>query len=112
MAVRIEIANKVKFKIEGTIANEAGADEKFDFLVTAERINAEGVRNLIDERGDEPIVDFLVTVIEGWAGVLDPAGQAVAFSEASLRTLLTNIPGLAQLVFTRYLREIGAKAKN
>jgi hypothetical protein len=112
MAIRIEIANKVKFKVEGTIANEAGAEEKFDFSVTAKRINAEGVRNLIDERGDEPIVDFLVTVIEGWAGVLDAAGQAVAFSESSLRALLTNIPGLAQLVFTRYLREIGAKAKN
>lgn len=75
MAVRIEIANKVKFKVEGTIANEAGADEKFDFSLTAKRINAEGVRTLIDERGDEPIVDFLVTVVEGWAGVLDGADR-------------------------------------
>jgi len=51
-------------------------------------------------------------VVEGWAGVLDGAGQAVPFSEDSLRKLLGNIPGLGQLVFTRYLREIGAKAKN
>ena len=112
MALRIEIANKVKFKVEGTIANEAGPDEKFDFALTAKRINAEGVRTLVDDRGDEPIADFLAGVIEGWSGVLDGAGQPVAFSQDSLRTLLTNIPGLAQLVFTRYLREIGAKAKN
>ena len=112
MALRIEIANKVKFKVQGTIANEAGADEKFEFSLTAKRINSEGVRALVDERGDEPMVDFLASVMEGWSGVLDSAGQPVAFSQESFRTLLTNIPGLAQLVFTRYLREIGAKAKN
>lgn len=112
MAIKIEVSKKVKFKVDGATTGEDGRDEKFDFTLVAKRIDGDEVKRLVEDNGDQSIIDFLLTVVESWAGVLDAAGQSVSFTEDHFRTLMRNIPGLAQLTFARYLREIGAKAKN
>lgn len=117
MALNIVISPSVRFKVAGSITTEDGKDAPFDFWLTAERLkDTAEVQGYLDSIKDAdpsartPVTDALALRITGWDGVKS-GSQAVDFSDASLRALL-NMPGMALLVHSRYLRECGAKEKN
>jgi len=117
MALNIVVSPSVRFKVTGTIAGEDGRDVPFDFWLTADRLkDTADVQAYLDEIKDSdpsartPVTDALAKRVTGWDGVKSGA-DVLPFADASLRAML-NLPGMALLVHSRYLRECGAKEKN
>lgn len=110
MAIKIVVSSTVKFKVRGTLKDEAGTDQPFDFWLTCRRLDAEQIQAKLRE-GETSVVDFMVDVIEDWSGVKDEDDKALAYTEAAYREL-AKIPGVAQVAFRSYLTESGAKEKN
>jgi hypothetical protein len=111
MAIKLTISNKVKFKVEGTIKDADGVDQPFNFALTCKRLDAEELQRRFAASQDSTLGEFLEEITLDWAEVKDDAGQALAYSADSLKSLLRS-PGLAALVYGKYITEIGAKAKN
>lgn len=111
MSIKIVVSNTVKFKVKGTLKDEAGVDQPFDFTLTCMRLNADQVREKLQGQSDALVAEFMSDVIEDWSGVRGDDDKPVPYSEAALKELF-NIPGVALLAFNTYLLEIGAKAKN
>lgn len=111
MAIKIVISNTVKFKVKGSIKDEAGVDQPFDFSLTCMRLDADQIQSKLRGEGDASVTDFLTDVVEDWAGVKDADDKALPYSEDNLRALC-RIPGVASLAFRTYLTEVGAKEKN
>lgn len=109
MAIKIVVSNKVGFKVKGSITNEAGTPEPFEFTVVAERLDTDGIE--ATTRSEASMVDFLAQIITDWKGVKDEDGAPVPYSEEALRQLC-KIAGLVGLMFSAYFAEVGAKAKN
>lgn len=112
MAIKIVVSNTVKFKVRGTLKDEAGVDQPFDFSLTCLRLTQEQIDARLRDNAEAPIVDFLADVVEDWSGVRDEDDKAVPYDEAALRTLCKNVAGVSRLAFHTYLSEVGAKAKN
>lgn len=110
MAIKIVVSSTCKFKVRGTIKDEAGTDQAFDFWLTARRLDAEQIQAKLRE-GETSVVDFMVEVVEDWSGVKDADDKPLPYSEAAYREL-ARIPGVAQVAFRAYLNESGAKEKN
>ena len=110
MAIRIVVSPTVKFKVRGTLKGATGQDEPFDFSLTCRRLDTETISDRVRD-AETSVVDFMLSVIEDWAGVKDGNDQPLAFSEAAYRDLC-KIPGIAQVAFRQYLSENGAKEKN
>ena len=112
MSINIEVADKVKIKITGSIRNASGVDEKFDFWLICMRLDTDAIQDRLGEDADKSgsVVDFLADVVEDWSGVKS-GNDSIPYSEANLRSLC-KIPGVSGLAFKTYLDEIGAKAKN
>ena len=110
MAIKIVVSPTLKFKVRGTIKDEAGIDQPFDFHLTARRLDAEQIQAKLRD-GETSVVDFMLGVVEDWSGVKDADDKALPFSEAAYREL-ARIPGVAQVAFRTYLLESGAKEKN
>ena len=111
MAIKIVISNTVRFKFKGTIKDEAGTDQPFDFSLTCMRLDSEQIQAKLRGESDASVTDFLVDVVEDWSGVKDADDKALPYSEDKLRALC-RIPGIASLAFRTYLLEVGAKEKN
>lgn len=111
MGIKIVISNTVRFKVKGTIKDEAGTDQPFDFSLTCTRLDAEQIQAKLRTDSEASVTDFLIDVVEDWAGVKDADDKALPFSEENLRALC-RIPGVASLAFRTYLSEVGAKEKN
>lgn len=111
MGIKIVISNTVRFKVKGTIKDEAGTDQPFDFSLTCARLDAEQIQAKLRTDSEASVTDFLIDVVEDWAGVKDADDKALPFSEENLRALC-RIPGVASLAFRTYLSEVGAKEKN
>ena len=112
MAIKIIVSNTVKFKVRGTIKDEAGVDQPFDFSLSCLRLTQEQIDTKIRDGADAPIVEFLADVVEDWSSVRDADDKLLPYSEENLRALCAAIPGVARLAFHTYLSEVGAKAKN
>jgi hypothetical protein len=110
MAIKIVVSPTLKFKVRGTIKDEAGTDQPFDFWLTARRLDADQIQAKLRE-GDNSVVDFMVDLVDDWLGVKDADDKPLPYSEAAYREL-TKIPGVAQVAFRTYLIEAGAKEKN
>ena len=111
MGIKIVISNTVRFKVKGTIKDEAGTDQPFDFSLTCMRLDAEQIQAKLRSESDASVIDFLADVVEDWSGVKDADDKALPYSEEHLRALC-RIPGIAQVAFRTYLAEAGAKEKN
>ena len=111
MAIKILISNRVKFKVRGTIKDEAGADQPFDFSVTCARLDADQIQAKLRGESEASVTDFLVDVVQDWSGVKDADDKLMSFEEEGLRALC-RISGIAALAFRTYLEEAGAKPKN
>jgi hypothetical protein len=110
MAIKIVVSNRVKFKVRGTVKDDAGVDQPFDFTLTCVRLDADALEVRLRER-TLSIVDFMLGVIEDWAGVKDAEDKPLPWSEDAWRSLCL-IPGIAMLAYRTYLVEAGAKEKN
>lgn len=109
MAIRIVVSNRVGFKVKGSINNESGNAEPFEFSLVADRLDADALQEAT--RGDRTQPEFMESVVVDWQGVKDEEGAPVPFSLDALRQLC-KIPGLAAVMFFAYLAEVGARAKN
>lgn len=110
MAIKITVSPRLKFKVKGTIKDEAGHDQPFDFSLTADRIDADAILDKVRD-ADTSVVDFMLGVVHDWAGVKDADDRPLPYSEDNYRALC-RIPGIAQVAFRTYLAEAGAKEKN
>lgn len=108
--INIDIEDKVKFKVEGTMNTAGGTPKAFAFSLICERLGVDAYKERVG-KDDSSFADFLASVVQGWEGVQDGEGTPVEFSEAGLRKLC-KVPGLAQLMFVTYGLEAGAKQKN
>ena len=111
MSIKIVVSPRVKFKVRGTVKDEAGADQPFDFSLTCRRLDTDAMQTKLRERGDASITEFMLEVIEDWAGVKDAADKPLPWSEDAWHGLC-RIPGVAMLAYRTYLTEAGAKEKN
>lgn len=110
MAIKITVSNQVAFKVRGSINDETGAAQAFDFDLIARRLGSDALQAALED-GQRKIPEFLSGVITGWRRVLDDDGAEVLFSPEGLNKLF-QIPGLPALAFRQYLAEAGAKEKN
>lgn len=108
MSIKITVADLVRFKVAGTIADASGP-QPFDFTLIAKRLDTEALRAALDDDSVQ-VVDFLASVITDWQGVKGDAG-VIEYSAEALRQLML-IPGLAALTLRTYLVEVGARGKN
>lgn len=102
-------SNVVKFKVKGTVKDAAGLDQPFAFDLEAHRVSQDDVQSIISS--GEKTVDVMAEKLIGWVGVKDGA-STIEYSAENFRALCGEYPGLSNLVFTTYLAEVGAKAKN
>lgn len=111
MSIKITVANKVGIKVKGSLNNEAGAPQPFDFSLTCHRLDADQLTLRLKEESEQSLIDFMLGVVEDWAGVRDADDKPMPYSEANYRALC-KIPGVAGLAFRTYLRDVGAQEKN
>lgn len=111
MAIKISIGNKVRFKVRGTLKDENGNDQPFDFSLTCLRLDADRIQSKLRNESEASVADFMADVVEDWSGVKGDTEKDVPYSAESLRELF-KIPGLSTLAFRTYLNEVGAKEKN
>ena len=112
MAINLIVSSTVKFKVKGSIKNEAGKDEPFDFWLTCKRLTAEEIQAKLDRDSEATLIDFMLDLIQEWSGVKDEDGKQVPFTEDFYRLLVNRYRGLAGIVFSTYASESGAAAKN
>lgn len=110
MAFKLVQRNSVAVQIEGELTGEGGAPEAFGFTLHCRRLGTQALQAALKDK-ERSVADFMAEVAEGWDGVADSAGAPLAYGAAALQSLL-DIPGLAQLAFTAYLEQQGARAKN
>lgn len=85
MAIKIVISDTVGFKVKGTINDEKGIAQPFDFTLICSRLDQDQIQAKLKDNGDASLTDFLADVIESWNGVRDASDAQLPYSEASLR---------------------------
>lgn len=110
MAIKITVAPRAKFYVEGTEKDEDGKDVPFKFGLLCKRTPADQLK---EETSVERLnlIDFMVSKTETWFDVVGDDDKPLEFSEGSFRQLLQR-PGMALHAYLTYLRETGSKAKN
>ncbi|MCA3303794.1 MAG: hypothetical protein INF98_16690 [Roseomonas sp.] len=111
MSIKIVVSNLVKFKVKGTIKDEAGTDQPFDFHLTCRRLDEDQIKTKLADNSETSVTDFMLEVIEQWQGVRDAEDKPMDFTEAAWRQLC-KIRGVSLVAFRTYLAEVGAKEKN
>ena len=116
MGISIIVAPLVRFRVEGHFTGESGQPQPFDFWLTMDRLrDVSEVQAAIDEvsksTGQTPYTDALAPRVKAWEGPTGEGGAPLACEPGNVRSLL-NLPGMALLVWTRWMRETGAQAKN
>lgn len=111
MAIKITVSNLVKFKVRGTIKDEQGIDQPFDFSLVCERRKTDQLKDLLENSSNQTVLEFMTSVINDWDGVRDAEGKPIPYSEDNLRALF-QIPGVGALAFRTYFDETSARAKN
>lgn len=111
MAIKIVISDHVKFKVKGSIKDDTGYDQPFDFWLTCQRLDMDQLAARRPAGAEVVFADFMASVITDWSGVTDEQGQPLPYTEAHWRELC-RIPGIARLADETYTHEIVAKLKN
>lgn len=111
MPIKITVSDRLRFKVAGTITNEAGVRQAFDFALLAKRLEADVLRERLAPGSTELLGDFMTSIVDGWAGVRDDDGADLPFSADAFAQLL-RIPGLGAMAMEAYVLEVGARAKN
>lgn len=111
MAIKIVFDDIVGIKVKGTINDQAGIAQPFDFGLKCTRLDEDQIQAKLKGDSEASMTDFMVAVIQDWSGVKDEDNKSVSYSEASYRQLC-KLPGVSRVAFNTYLFEVGAKAKN
>lgn len=64
MGIKIVISNTVRFKVKGTLKDEAGVDQPFDFSLTCMRLDSDQIQAKLRSESDASVIDFLADVVE------------------------------------------------
>ena len=110
MGLKLVERNVVNVKVEGTLADDNGKPDRFDFTLQCKRMGADALKDALTDQQTLTKV-FMADVTIGWKGVTDADGNQVGFDSAALNQLL-DIPGMAGLAFNAYLEQQAVKAKN
>lgn len=110
MAFKLIKRNKARVTVEGAINDDNGAPVKFKYVLLCKRLNQEEIDIVLEDK-KRPVSDFLHDVIDGWEDVADEDGNRIEFSASNLDDVLLQ-PGMRQVCFLAYLKEVGATAKN
>jgi len=110
MSIKIQVSDRVTFRVRGQITDDAGVNQPFDFGLTARRLNVKQLEARM--RADDQTVDeFIADIVEDWSAVRDAEDKEVPFSREALAKLL-EIPGLSRLILQTFAEESSARAKN
>lgn len=109
MAFKLVKRNKLAVMVKGTLPDENGKLEHFDFKLHCARLSQDEIDDVRQENGG--VKAFVRRVTEGWDGVLDAGGQPVQFSADGLEELIA-FAGMPLLVLRCYMEQVGAAAKN
>lgn len=109
MAFKLVKRNKLAVTVKGTLPDQKGKPEHFDFKLHCERLSQDEIDNIRQENGG--VKELIRRVAEGWDAVLDEAGQPVPFSTDGLEELI-DYAGMPLLVLRSYMEQVGAAAKN
>lgn len=106
---KLVVSDTITVPVAGRLPDAAGNLVPFSFELTARRLPADKMREVMASE-ELLMTDFLRSVVQGWKGVLDEAGAPIEFSPGAFDSLL-NILGMSNLVFAAYLDACGAKGK-
>jgi hypothetical protein len=95
-----------------TYKDESGTDKSLNFSLVCQRMTQSEISAKLRESVDEPILDVLSEIVQEWDGLRDVERKPVPYSEAALRSVCEQLPGLAGVMWRTYLTEVGAKEKN
>lgn len=109
MSFRLVISDTVAVPVAGSIPDATGRAAPFSFTLTCRRLPASELRAAI-EANEATVPEFVTSVVQGWSGLQDEAGQALPFSAAALEQLL-DIVGMAGVAFAAYVQACGAKGR-
>lgn len=110
MALKLVVRNKLRVPVKGTIAGEDGKPVPFSFVLLCDRLSQTQIEAALQNK-EEPVVDFIQRVTNGWEDVLDEAGQSITFDADNLAAVMDQA-GLPGVCFQAYMKEVGAVAKN
>lgn len=111
MAFKLVKRNKLPVLIKGELMGEDGKMVQFSFTLHCKRLTQGECDDELKDR-DGSVKAFLLKVAEGWDGMLDESGVAIAFSEEAFGEVLNDTAGLHSVCYQAYLKAVGAVAKN
>lgn len=110
MGIRITPSDTFRAKVEYYLKDEAGKDEKQEFLGHFKRLTAEGVKELSQSgKSDSEMVREVLT---GWTAKDLATGEDVPYTP-EIRDALLSQPAVAGTIILRYFETCGgARQKN
>lgn len=106
---KLVVSDTITVPVAGRLPDAAGNFVPFGFSLTARRLPADKMREVITNE-ELLTTDFLRSVVQGWSGVMDEAGSPLEFSPGALDALL-NIVGMSNLLYAAYIDACGVKGK-
>lgn len=107
-----KIAQQPTFKAKVTVVvpgnNDKGTPEKSEFVAEFKRVDVDELNDLTNE----PNRDVMRTMLVGWKGLIDDAGNEVEFSSATVDALLRIPHAVKALIESFWSNATGAIAKN
>lgn len=109
MAIKIVVSNIVGIKVKGTINDENGVAQPFEFVLKCKRLDADQISEKHKLQSDATMSEFMEDVVEDWSGVRDEDGKPIPF-DANMLKQLFKCTGVPFLAYKAYLEDVGAKA--
>lgn len=108
MVFKLVVSDDVTIRVSGSLPDERGTPQRFDFSLLAKRLDTAELRETLSS--EDLIEDWLQPRVHGWSQVLDEQGQSLPFSPEHLRQLL-RIVGMPALIYAAYVQASGARGK-
>ncbi len=108
LAIKNTAQVKVKFNMK-----DKGVDRLFAFTLDCTRLEQEAIAERLANK-ESTVMEFMRDLVTDWSGqllVLLADDTPAPWSPEALGVLL-NVPGVANVIFTAYLKDVGATTKN
>lgn len=109
---KLVIENTVKVPVKFDVNNK-GKGKSFNFNLICDRLPQDELSAIMKD--DSALtVDVMTRVTKGWENqtlVIDDDNQPVDFSAENFEVMLS-LPGIQNVAWLSYLKEVGAKTKN
>jgi hypothetical protein len=108
LAVKDTAQVKVKFTLK-----DKGVDRLFAFTQECTRLEQDLISERLAEK-EKTVMEFMRDLVTGWSGqllVLLADDTPAPWSPEAMEVML-NVPGVANVIFTAYLKDVGATTKN